>query len=199
MISAYVRVSTDKQTVKNQRREIERFCSERGLKVERWVSETVSGAKPAGARQLGGLLRKMKRGDTLVCSELSRLGRRLMEVMGILNMLMARQVRVLTVKERYELAGNLQSQILAFAFGLAAQIERDLISQRTKEGLARIRAEGTRLGRRPGGHNTRYKLTGCEDSIRRMRDEGMSVAEMCRRLKCNRKTLERHVERMNMG
>ena len=87
-------------------------------------------------------------------------------------MLMARQVRVLTVKERYELAGNLQSQILAFAFGLAAQIERDLISQRTKEGLARIRAEGTRLGRRPGGHNTRYKLTGCEDSIRRMRDEG---------------------------
>ena len=82
MIYAYVIVSTDKQTVKNQRREIERFCSERGLKVERWVSETVSGTKPAGARQLGGLLRKMKRGDTLVCSELSRLGRRLMEVMA---------------------------------------------------------------------------------------------------------------------
>ena len=125
MVYAYIRVSTDKQT---------------------------SGTKAAGARKLGALLRRMKRGDTLVCSEISRLGRRLMEVMGILNTLMTRQVVFLTVKEKYELGNNIQSQILAFAFSLSAQIERDLISQRTKEGLARPGPRGRRWGgRRAGG------------------------------------------------
>ena len=196
MIYSYIRVSTDKQTVENQRYEIENFARSMTLNIDRWVCETVSGTRPARERKLGRLLRKIKKGDILICSEISRLGRCLMEVMGILNTLMARQALVLTVKERYELGNNIQSQILAFAFGLAAQIERDLISQRTREGLARRRAEGVRLGRKPGGKNTRYKLTGREDSIRRMRDEGMSVAEMCRRLRCNRKTLKRHMERM---
>ena len=196
MIYSYIRVSTDKQTLENQRYEIENFARSMTLNIDRWVCETVSGTRPARERKLGRLLRKIKKGDILICSEISRLGRCLMEVMGILNTLMARQALVLTVKERYELGNNIQSQILAFASGLAAQIERDLISQRTREGLARRRAEGVRLGRKPGGKNTRYKLTGREDSIRRMRDEGMSVAEMCRRLRCNRKTLKRHMERM---
>lgn len=196
MIYSYIRVSTDKQTLENQRYEIENFARSMTLNIDRWVCETVSGTRPARERKLGRLLRKIKKGDILICSEISRLGRCLMEVMGILNTLMARQALVLTVKERYELGNNIQSQILAFAFGLAAQIERDLISQRTREGLARRRAEGVRLGRKPGGKNTRYKLTGREDSIRRMRDEGMSVAEMCRRLRCNRKTLKKHMERM---
>ena len=196
MIYSYIRVSTDKQTLENQRYEIENFARSMTLNIDRWVCETVSGTRPARERKLGRLLRKIKKGDILICSEISRLGRCLMEVMGILNTLMARQALVLTVKERYELGNNIQSQILAFAFGLAAQIERDLISQRTREGLARRRAEGVRLGRKPGGKNARYKLTGREDSIRRMRDEGMSVAEMCRRLRCNRKTLKRHMERM---
>ena len=196
MIYSYIRVSTDKQTVENQRYEIENFARSMTLNIDRWVCETVSGTRPARERKLGRLLRKIKKGDILICSEISRLGRCLMEVMGILNTLMARQALVLTVKERYELGNNIQSQILAFAFGLAAQIERDLISQRTREGLARRRAEGVRLGRKPGGKNTRYKLTGREDSIRRMRDEGTSLAEMCRRLRCNRKTLKKHMERM---
>ena len=121
MVYAYIRVSTDKQTVENQRYEIGRFCEGKGMEIDKWVSETASGTKAAGARKLGALLRRMKRGDTLVCSEISRLGRRLMEVMGILNTLMTRQVVVLTVKERYELGNNIQSQILAFAFSLSAQ------------------------------------------------------------------------------
>ena len=126
MVYAYIRVSTDKQTVENQRYEIERFCEQKCMKIDKWVSETVSGTKAAHARRLGALLKKMKKGDTLICSEISRLGRRLMEVMSILNTLMTRQVVVLTVKEKYELGNNIQSQILAFAFSLSAQIERDL-------------------------------------------------------------------------
>ena len=102
----------------------------------------MSGTKSAKKRKLGPLIKKLKKGDTLIASEISRLGRRLMEVMSILNTLMQKNITVLTVKEKYELGNNIQSQILAFAFGLSAQIERDLISQRTKEGLARRVAEG---------------------------------------------------------
>ena len=198
MIYAYIRVSTDKQTVENQRFEIERFCEQKGMKIDKWVSETVSGTKVAHARRLGALLKKMKRGDTLVCSEISRLGRRLMEVMSILNTLMTRQVVVLTVKEKYELGNNIQSQILAFAFSLSAQIERDLISQRTKEGLARRKAEGQQLGRKKGGKNSRYKLTGKEQLIRTMLEYGYSKAAICRKLKCNAKTLDEHLKRMKV-
>lgn len=196
MIYAYIRVSTDKQTVENQRFEIERFCEQKGMKIDKWVSETVSGTKAVHARRLGALLKKMKKGDTLICSEISRLGRRLMEVMSILNTLMTRQVVVLTVKEKYELGNNIQSQILAFAFSLSAQIERDLISQRTKEGLARRKAEGQQLGRKKGGKNRRYKLTGKEQLIRTMLEYGYSKAAICRKLKCNAKTLDDHLERM---
>lgn len=124
------------------------------------VSETASGTKAASDRKLGGLLKKMKKGDTLIITEISRLGRNLMQIMSILNLCMSKETKVLTVKERYELGNNINSQILAFAFGLSAQIERDLISQRTKEALAMRKAAGKKLGREVGSKNSRYKLTG---------------------------------------
>ena len=198
MIYAYIRVSTDKQTVENQKFEIGRFCKIRELQIDKWVSETISGTKSAKERKLGALLKKLKKGDTLICSEISRLGRRLMEVMSILNTLMQKKITVLTVKEKYELGNNIQSQILAFAFGLSAQIERDLISQRTKEGLARRVAEGQKLGRHKGGHNSHYKLTGKEGLIKTMLEYGYSKAAICRKLKCNPKTLDDHLRRMHV-
>lgn len=142
MIYAYIRVSTDKQTVENQRFEINRFAKQRDFQIDVWVEETVSGTRSAKDRKLGVLLKRIKKGDTLIVSEISRLGRRLMEVMSILNACMLKSVILLTVKEKYELGNNIQSQILAFAFSLSAQIERDLISQRTREGLARRIASG---------------------------------------------------------
>lgn len=196
MIYAYIRVSTDKQTVENQRFEIERFALKQELQIDKWVSETISGTKSAKERKLGTLIKRMKKGDTLIASEISRLGRRLMEVMSILNTLMTKHITVLTVKEKYELGNNIQSQILAFAFGLSAQIERDLISQRTKEGLARRKAAGQKLGRHLGGHNSKYKLTGKEGLIRTMLEYGYSKAAICRKLKCNPKTLDDHLVRM---
>lgn len=197
MIYAYIRVSTDKQTVENQRFEIERFALKQELQIDKWVSETISGTKSAKERKLGTLIKRMKKGDTLIASEISRLGRRLMEVMSILNTLMTKHITVLTVKEKYELGNNIQSQILAFAFGLSAQIERDLISQRTKEGLARRKAAGQKLGRHLGGHNSKYKLTGKEGIIRTMLEYGYSKAAICRKLKCNPKTLDDHLIRMD--
>ena len=198
MIYAYIRVSTDKQTVENQRFEIENFANKQDLHIDKWIAETVSGTKMAKERKLGSLIKKLKKGDTLITSEISRLGRKLMEVMSILNALMQKKITVLTVKEKYELGNNIQSQILAFAFGLSAQIERDLISQRTKEGLARRKAEGQKLGRHVGGHNSKYKLTGKEDLIRTMLEYKYSKAAICRKLKCNHKTLDDHLARMGV-
>ena len=114
----------------------------------------------------------------------------------MLNLCMSKETFVLTVKEKYELGNNINSQVLAFAFGLSAQIERDLISQRTKEGLARRRANGMQLGRKKGDKNTHYKLTGKEGVIRTMLDYGYSKAAICRKLKCNHKTLDDHLIRM---
>lgn len=196
MVYAYIRVSTDKQTVENQRFELQKFATEKGIVIDKWISEIVSGTKAANDRKLGPLLKKMKKGDILILSEISRLGRNLMQIMSILNLCMSKETMVLTAKERYELGNNINSQILAFAFGLSAQIERDLISQRTKEALARRKANGQRLGREVGSKNTHYKLTGKESLIRTMLDYGYSKAAICKKLKCNPKTLDDHIKRM---
>lgn len=195
MIYAYIRVSTDKQTVENQRFEINRFARQRKFQVDIWVEETVLGTRLAKDRKLGALLKKIKKGDTLVVSEISRLGRRLMEVMSILNACMLKNIILLTVKEEYELGNNIQSQILAFAFSLSAQIERDLISQRTREGLARRIAAGQKLGRPAGGHNSKYKLTGKEQQIKAMLEAGTSKAEIARKMKVSRNTLTAFLNR----
>ncbi len=196
MIYAYIRVSTDKQTVENQRFEINRFAKQRDFQIDVWVEETVSGTRSAKDRKLGVLLKRI---NTLIVSEISRLGRRLMEVMSILNACMLKNVILLTVKEKYELGNNIQSQILAFAFSLSAQIERDLISQRTREGLARRIASGQKLGRPMGGHNSKYKLTGKEEKIKAMLEAGTSKAEMARKLKVSRNTLAAFLNRNRTG
>jgi DNA invertase Pin-like site-specific DNA recombinase len=150
MIYGYIRVSTDKQTVENQRFEINRFCEEKIMVVNKWIEETISGMKTIQERKLGKLLKKMCRGDILICSELSRLGRNLLMIMAVLNDCMNRDIQVWTSKDNYRLRSDINSKVLAFAFGLSAEIERNLISQRTKEALARKRAEGVVLGRPKG-------------------------------------------------
>ena len=121
MIYAYIRVSTDKQTVENQKFEIEKFCKIRELQIDKWVSETISGTKSAKERKLGALLKKLKKGDTLMCSEISRLGRRLMEVMSILNTVMHTKITGRTVKETFEYGKHIHYTILVFTFGTSVQ------------------------------------------------------------------------------
>ena len=193
MIYAYIRVSTDRQTVENQRFEIDNFCKARKIRIGRYIEETVSGMKAVDKRELGLLIRKMKEGDTLIASEISRLGRRLLEVMSILKMLMDKKVNVITVKEHFELGDNLQSHVIAFAFSLASEIERSLISQRTKEALARRKAMGQKLGRKAGGSNRTHKLDGHKELIRTMVEYGYNKAEICRKVGCTYGTLEKHL------
>ena len=162
MIYGYIRVSTDKQTVENQRFEINQYIKNSNLKVDEWIEETISGTISPDKRNLGKLIEKTKEGDIIICSELSRLGRSMFMIMSILNILMERGVIIYTVKEHYKLGEDLTSKVLAFAFSISAEIERTLISQRTKEALQRKKSEGLILGRPKGKKNSHYKLDGCE-------------------------------------
>jgi DNA invertase Pin-like site-specific DNA recombinase len=190
MTYGYIRVSTDRQTVDNQRFEIERFCLKNSLTVERWIEETISGTKSPEKRLLGSLLSEVKSGDLIVCSELSRLGRSLFMIMSILNQLMLNGVRVWTIKDNYRLGDSIQSKVLAFAFALSAEIERDLISQRTKEALARKRSEGVVLGRPIGRKSSRVKLSGHEKEIQALLDKHTSKSEIGRIFGVNRMTVD---------
>lgn len=190
MIYGYIRVSTEKQTVDNQRFEIEQFCSKNNLKIEHWIEETISGNKTPDKRLLGSLLQEVKAGDLIICSELSRLGRSLFMIMSILNQLMLNEVRIWTIKDNYRLGDNIQSKVLAFAFGLSAEIERGLISQRTKEALARKRAEGIILGRPSGRKSAYVKLSGREHEIKALLDRKFSKTAIGRIYGVNRMTVD---------
>lgn len=198
MIYGYIRVSTDKQTVENQRFEINHFCDKQQIVVNKWIEETISGAKNVDDRKLGKLLKKMKKGDILICSELSRLGRNLLMIMGVLNECMNRDIQVWTIKDNYRLGSDINSKVLAFAFGLSAEIERNLISQRTKEALARKRAEGVILGRPVGSKSSKTKLTGQEKKIQELIEKKVSYSAIGRILGVHRLTVSSFVkERMN--
>ena len=189
MIYGYIRVSTDKQTVENQRFEINRFIKKNGLHVDSWIEETISGAVSPDKRNLGKLIEKTKKGDLIICSELSRLGRNMFMIMSILNILMERGVIIYTVKEKYKLGEDLTSKVLAFAFSISAEIERSLISQRTKEALQRKKSEGVKLGRPKGKRNAKHKLSGCENKIRRMLNEGYPKNLISKQLNVSSSTL----------
>lgn len=195
MVYGYIRVSSDKQTVENQRFEINRFCENQHLSIEGWIEETISGTKSYNKRQLGILLRKIQKDDIIVCSELSRLGRNLFMIMEILNLCMTKECKVWTIKDNYRLGDDIQSKVLAFAFGLSAEIERNLISQRTKEALARKKAEGMVLGRPKGSKNSpdKYKLSGKEKLIARLLDDGLSQRKIAKKCKVDRNTLSHFI------
>lgn len=189
----YIRVSSDKQTVENQRFEIKKFCEKHELKIDGWIEETISGTKEYSKRKLGRLLEKVKEGDLILCAELSRLGRSLFMIMEILRLLMNRGCKLWTIKDNYRLGDDIQSKVLAFAFGLSAEIERNLISQRTKEALARKRAEGVILGRPRGRKSSHVKLTKKENILREMLDAGMPKTEIAKVLKVNRMTVDAYM------
>jgi DNA invertase Pin-like site-specific DNA recombinase len=160
-----------------------------GILIDCWVEEIISGTKSVKERQLGKLLNQVKKGDRLITTELSRLGRNLMQVMSFLHQCMEREIIVHSIKERYELGNNISSKILAFAFSLSAEIERNLISQRTKEALARKKKEGVVLGRPRGSKSSYYKLSGKEMMIKQLMKEKHSQLYISKKLGVNRHTL----------
>ena len=195
MIYGYIRVSTDRQTVANQRYEINNFCQKEHLSIDGWIQETISGTKQTDERELGRLLALVNKGDLIICAELSRLGRSLFMIMDILNTCMEKECRVWTIKEGYRLGEDIQSKVLAFAFGLSAEIERQLISERTKEALARKRAEGVVLGRKRGSRNVHYVLDRKADAIYGMLEKGYSREKIAKACGVSKGTVVRWLKR----
>lgn len=188
MIIGYLRVSTGKQNPENQKDEIRRFAEEKSLQIDDWIEETASGKIPHKKRKLGRLLRRMKKGDTLIITEISRLSRSLTEIMSIMGQCIEKGVNIYTTKERYTFDDSINSKVLCFAFGLVAEIERNLISMRTKEALALKKAEGVRLGRRPGSNVKIDLILRNEERINAMLASGVPVTKMCRKIGISRHT-----------
>ena len=199
MIYGYIRVSTDKQTVDNQRFEILNYANTKKIHIEKWIEETISSAKKLEDRKLGQLLKELKKGDILIASEMSRIGRSVMEVMSILHTLMEKDVFVHTIKEHYELGNNINSKVLAFAFSLSADIERQLISQRTREALARKKSEGMTLGRPKGSLSKNVKLTGKEEKIKEMLGYKMPATAMARMFGVHHITMRNFIRSRKLG
>lgn len=196
MVYGYIRVSTDKQDCENQKLGIDAKARVLGITIDKYVEDAgISGVKSPNERALGGVLRKLQRGDIIICSEISRLGRKLFMIMGILEHCMKVGAKVYTVKDNYELGDNIQSKVLAFAFALSAEIERDLISQRTKEAMARRRACGLYIGRKPGARNLHHKLDGKEDIIKSMLSQGHSRRQIAKKLKVSPTTINTFINK----
>lgn len=192
MIYGYCRISTSHQTVLNQRHEIQTFADKNNIKIDKWVDEVISSRKHLDERKLGKILKKLKKGDVLIASELSRLGRNLLEVMGILQQCLEKDCQIWTLKENYRLGADIQSKVLAFAFSLASEIERQLISERTKNSLQRLKDEGKHLGR-PYGFSYK-KLQKRHDKIKELLDKNVSKSEIARLMGCTWQTLHRYIK-----
>lgn len=188
MTIGYLRVSTGKQNPENQREEIRRFAEEKEMCISSWIMETASGKIPYRKRKLGRTLKRMKHGDVLIVSEISRLSRSLTEIMSIMGGCMEKGICIYTTKERYTFDNSINSKVLCFAFGLVAEIERNLISMRTREALAVKKAEGVRLGRRPGSTVKMRVIEANEPRIEAMLQNGVSVTKVCKRLGISRNT-----------
>ena len=188
MITGYIRVSTIKQHPENQRDEIQRYADANGLEVDKWVLEVVSGKKQVKGRKLGSLLRRMKKGDTLIVTEISRLSRSLTDIMGVMGQCVGKGVNVYTTKEKYRFDDSINSKVLCFAFGLVAEIERNLISMRTKEALALRRAEGKSLGRRKGDCPKMALLRQNAEEISRMLEAGHTARHIYTKLGVSKAT-----------
>lgn len=188
MVIAYLRVSTGKQHLENQQAEINRYAELKGIKVDRWITETISGKTLKHHRKLGGVLKMLRSGDTLIVTELSRLSRTLHEVMAIMGKCLERNITVYSTKDGYSFDDSINSKVLSFAFGLVAEIEHKLISQRTREALQLRKSEGQVLGRKKGDSPKLKLLEANMGEVIRMIERGYSEITICRYFGVSRDT-----------
>ena len=196
MIYGYIRVSTDQQSTSNQKFEINRYAASHNIQIDKWVEETISSRKPLNKRKLGSLLAELKDGDILISTEISRLGRSLLEVMGILQHCLAQNCQIWTLKEHYKLGSDIASKVLAFAFGLSAEIERQLISERTKMSLDKLKSQGKHLGRPFGAKSKSLKLSKNTKKVKDLMAKGLPKAQIARLLGVDKLTLYRFLKKL---
>jgi DNA invertase Pin-like site-specific DNA recombinase len=184
---AYLRVSTNDQDLEKNKADILHLANDRNLGKVTFVEEKVSGKVSWKERKLKEVLDDLTTGDSLIVSELSRLGRSMLECMEILSIATQREIKVYSVKGNWQLDGSLQSKVVAMAFSIASEIERDLISQRTKEALRHRKASGQALGRPKGAGKSR--LDQFKPEIEALLKNGTTKTFIAQRYKVNKATL----------
>ena len=194
MVYAYLRVSSDHQDYENQQQGVERLAAKLGICIEKYIIDNgISGTTEPDKRNLGKLLRHLHEGDVVLVSEMSRLARNMLMMFRIVEKLLRKKVKLYSVKDNFILDDSLQSKILVFAFGIASQIERDMISARTKEALALRKSQGIHLGRPFGMKIPNYKLLNKRTYIERCLKDGKSKNYIARRCKCSAKTMRKFI------
>ena len=194
MIYGYCRVSTNHQNEENQHFAIERFAKLNNLHIDVWIEEKISSSKKLKDRRLGLLLDKLKAGDILITTEISRLGRSLLEVMGILQTCLEKECQIWTLKENFRLGADIQSKVLAFAFGLSAELSKSLLQARVKESLARLKANGKKLGRPVGARSRALKLSKNRHKIQNLLEKGVSKNQIAKIMRVSKCTLYKFLE-----
>jgi len=196
MIYGYLRVSSDEQDVNSQKQGVDKFATDKGWQIDKYITdEGVSGGKDPDKRNLGPLLKLLQKDDVIISSEISRLGRDLYMVMDILHFCMERGCVIYTVKDKFVLGDDIQSKVLAFAFGLSAEIERQMIRQRTKEGLRLRMKMGVLVGRPIGRESSTHKLDSDKKKVLEQFKWGVPIRRMAKNFGVDRNTMARFLVR----
>jgi DNA invertase Pin-like site-specific DNA recombinase len=182
---AYIRTSTDKQDLNNQKLEILEYARKKELKVDEFVEIAISSRKTSKQRRIDEVLQRLGDSDTLIVTELSRLGRSTAEVIALINGLVARNIRVVVLKQNLDIAKHdMNSKIIITLFSLFAELERDLISLRTKEALKAKKLQGVTLGK-PKGTIQKSQFDEHRDRIQELLKLGLSVRKIAKLLGYN--------------
>ena len=189
----YLRVSTADQDLKKNRADILQLANEKKLAQVEWVEEKVSGRVSWKKRKIAAVINQLEEGDTIIVSELSRLGRSMLECMEILGIALEKQINVYAIKGNWQLDDSIQSKIIAMMFSIAAEIEHDLISQRTKEALVAKKKKGVKLGR-PKGTKGKSKLDPYRPEIEALLSNGASQRYIAGRYNVTEATLSRWIK-----
>lgn len=187
-IYAYLRVSTDQQDVRNQKHGVLEYANSNGFTDMRFIEDAVSGRKPWQERELGRVLHSSEPGDTLVVAEVSRLARSTLQVLEILQHCSEHKINLYIAKNTMRFDDSLQSRITATVLGMAAEIEREFISTRTREALAARKAAGVKLGR-PRGKAEKLKLDAHREEIQGYLDKGVNKRAIAKIIGCPPTTL----------
>lgn len=177
---AYIRVSTDKQTLENQEYAINSYANKNEINIDRWYRECVSGTKYEEDRTLGNALKKLKKGDKLIVSEVSRISRRMFELYSIFNKFIKVGAELHCIKENLTISDNLNSHFMGIAFGISAELERKLISMRTKEALSIKKANGVILGRPKGSSKKQDTLKMHREDIMNRINKGDTITAIAK-------------------
>ncbi|GLV61149.1 resolvase [Dictyobacter sp. S3.2.2.5] len=177
-IIAYLRTSTDKQDLNNQKLEILEWTRKQDLKIDEFVEITISSRKTSKQRRIEEILHMLASSDMLIVTELSRLGRSTAEVIALVNELVARNIRVIILKQNLDISQHdMHSKVIITLFSLFAELERDLISLRTKESLAAKKRQGQTLGK-PKGTLQKSKFDADQERIKDLLKLGLSVRKI---------------------